>query len=61
MSGSRRRRWWAAVRADCGLAYVHAASTEFLTAMHTGGRTKDDIDADVPIIKLSPSLIGYCC
>lgn len=24
---------------------MHAASTEFLTAMHTGGRTKDDIDA----------------
>ncbi len=33
------------VRADGGLEYVHAASTEFLTAMHTGGRTKDDIDA----------------
>lgn len=33
------------VRADGGLAYVHAASTEFLTAMHTGGRTTDDIDA----------------
>jgi transposase len=33
------------VRAAGGLAYVHAASTEFLTAMHTGGRTKDDIDA----------------
>lgn len=33
------------VRADGGLAYVHAAATEFLTAMHTGGRTNDDIDA----------------
>jgi transposase len=33
------------VRAADGLHYVHAASTEFLTAMHTGGRTKDDIDA----------------
>lgn len=33
------------VRAAGGLRYVHAASTEFLTAMHTGGRTKDDIDA----------------
>jgi transposase len=32
------------VRADGALAYVHAASTEFLTAMHTGGRTTDDID-----------------
>jgi transposase len=27
------------------LHYVHVACTEFLTAMHTGGRTKDDIDA----------------
>jgi transposase len=33
------------VRADGALEYVHAACTEFLTAMHTGGRTKDDIDA----------------
>jgi len=33
------------VRADGGLTYVHAACTEFLTAMHTGGRTKEDIDA----------------
>jgi transposase len=33
------------VRADGGLEYVHTAGTEFLTAMHTGGRTKDDIDA----------------
>ena len=33
------------VRAAGGLAYVHVASTEFLTAMHTGGRSKDDIDA----------------
>jgi transposase len=33
------------VRAAGGLEYVHAASTEFLTAMHTGGRSKDDIDA----------------
>jgi transposase len=27
------------------LHYVHVACTEFLTAMHTGGRTADDIDA----------------
>jgi transposase len=27
------------------LAYVHVACTEFLTAMHTGGRSADDIDA----------------
>jgi transposase len=32
-------------RADGGLTYVHVASTEFLTAMHTGGRSKTDIDA----------------
>jgi transposase len=32
-------------RADGGLRYVHVASTEFLTAMHTGGRSKTDIDA----------------
>jgi len=27
------------------LRYVHVACTEFLTAMHTGGRTSEDIDA----------------
>jgi transposase len=27
------------------LHYVHIACTEFLTALHTGGRSKDDIDA----------------
>ena len=32
-------------RADGGLEYVHVAATEFLTAMHTGGRSKADIDA----------------
>ena len=32
-------------RAAGGLAYVHVASTEWMTAMHTGGRTKADIDA----------------
>lgn len=32
-------------RADGALAYVHVASTEFLTTMHTGGRSKKDIDA----------------
>jgi transposase len=32
-------------RADGGLGYVHVAATEFLTAMHTGGRSKADIDA----------------
>ena len=42
------------VRADGGLEYVHAASTEFLTAMHTGGRTKDDIDAG----KILPGYTG---
>ncbi len=32
-------------RADGALSYVHVACTEFLTAMHTGGRSKADIDA----------------
>ena len=32
------------VRAAGRLEYVHVAATEFLTAMHTGGRSKDDID-----------------
>jgi transposase len=32
-------------RAAGHLEYVHVASREFLTAMHTGGRSKDDIDA----------------
>jgi transposase len=32
-------------RADGALEYVHVASTQFLTAMHTGGRSKADIDA----------------
>jgi transposase len=31
-------------RADKHLGYVHVAATEWLTAMHTGGRTKTDID-----------------
>lgn len=31
-------------RADGALGYVHVAATEFLTAMHTGGRSKTDID-----------------
>lgn len=32
-------------RADGGLEYVHVAATEYLTALHTGGRAKADIDA----------------
>ena len=32
-------------RADGHLHYIHVACTEFLTAMHTGGRSADDIDA----------------
>ena len=31
-------------RAHGGLAYVHIAATEWLTALHTGGRSKTDID-----------------
>jgi len=34
-----------AARAAGGLRYVHVACTEFLTAMHTGGRSAEDIDA----------------
>lgn len=32
-------------RADGALSYVHVAATEYLTAMHTGGRSAADIDA----------------
>jgi len=32
-------------RANGGLHYVHIACTEFLTALHTGDRTKEAIDA----------------
>jgi transposase len=32
-------------RAAGGLRYVHIACTEFLTALHTGGRSAEDIDA----------------
>jgi transposase len=32
-------------RAAGGLEYVHVAATPFLTAMHTGGCSADDIDA----------------
>ena len=32
-------------RAAGGLRYIHVAATEFLTACHTGGRAKTDIDA----------------
>ena len=31
-------------RADTSLGYVHVAATQWLTAMHTGGRSKTDID-----------------
>lgn len=32
-------------RVEGGLHYVHIAATRYLTAMHTGGRAKTDIDA----------------
>jgi transposase len=32
-------------RADGALSYVHVACTEYLTALHVGGRGSDDIDA----------------
>jgi len=41
-------------RADGGLTYVHVACTDFLTAMHTGGRSKNDIDAG----KILPGYTG---
>jgi transposase len=31
-------------RADGGLSYVHVACTQYLTLMHVGGRSADDID-----------------
>jgi transposase len=41
-------------RVDGCLSYVHVACTEFLTAMHTGGRSKADIDAG----KILPGYTG---
>jgi transposase len=48
-------------RAAGHLEYVHVASTEFLTAMHTGGRSKDDIDAGGVLLGYTGTIVrdGY--
>jgi transposase len=48
-------------RAAGSLAYVHVACTEYLTLMHVGGRTKDDIDAGGVLPTFSGVLVrdGY--
>lgn len=48
-------------RAAGSLAYVHVACTEYLTLMHVGGRTKDDIDAGGVLPEFSGVLVrdGY--
>jgi len=48
-------------RAAGGLEYVHIASTKFLTAMHTGGRTTADIDAGEVLPGYSGTIVrdGY--
>jgi transposase len=45
-------------RADGALSYVHVASTEFLTAMHTGGRSKADIDAGGVLPGYTGTIVG---
>jgi transposase len=48
-------------RAAGGLSYVHVACTEYLTLMHVGGRTKEDIDAGGVLPAFSGVLVrdGY--
>jgi transposase len=48
-------------RAAGNLAYVHVACTEYLTLMHVGGRTRDDIDAGGVLAEYSGVLVrdGY--
>ncbi len=48
-------------RAAGGLSYVHVACTEFLTAMHTGGRTSHDIDAGGVLLGYQGTIVrdGY--
>jgi transposase len=48
-------------RAAGGLSYVHVACTEFLTVMHTGGRSKTDIDAGGVLLGYTGTLVrdGY--
>jgi transposase len=48
-------------RAAGSLSYVHVACTEYLTLMHVGGRTRDDIDAGGVLGEFSGVLVrdGY--
>jgi transposase len=48
-------------RAAGGLSYVHVACTEYVTLMHVGGRTRDDIDAGGVLAEYSGVLVrdGY--
>lgn len=48
-------------RAAGSLSYVHVACTEYLTLMHVGGRTKEDIDAGGVLPAFSGVLVrdGY--
>lgn len=48
-------------RAAGGLSYVHVACTEYLTLMHVGGRTRDDIDAGGVLAEFTGVLVrdGY--
>lgn len=48
-------------RAAGALSYVHVACTEYLTLMHVGGRTRDDIDAGGVLAEYSGVLVrdGY--
>jgi transposase len=44
-------------RAQGKLEYVHVASTPFLTAMHTGGRTRQDIDAGGVLVGYTGTIV----
>jgi transposase len=48
-------------RAAGGLRYVHIACTEFLTALHTGDRTKEAIDAGGVLVGYTGTIVrdGY--
>lgn len=48
-------------RAAGALSYVHVACTEYLTLMHIGGRTREDIDAGGVLAEYSGVLVrdGY--
>jgi len=48
-------------RAAAALSYVHVACTEYLTLMHVGGRSSDDIDAGGVLLEFTGVLMrdGY--